>query len=195
MRVFFLSCLLALSITSCKAPQQALVIEPIPSPQPSPKPSLSGTPYVILEPVKGYTTQAEAAVIKKAEVVMNDVVHSQCFYDFMSQRAMIQTNGRSSEEVAKHIQGLSGTVPVVMYYKWLTSAVAYRQPPSLTVNFNRKFFGVSTPLCSWASTLAHEGLGHSLGGYDHDYKWNAQRDYSMPYSANKAFEKCCSEIK
>lgn len=191
MRVFFLSCLLALSITSCKAPQQALVIEPIPSPQPS----HSGAPYVILEPVKGYATASEAAVIKKAEVVMNDVVHSQCFYDFMSQRKMIQTNGRSSEEVAKHIQGLNGTVPVVMYYRRFTSAVAYRQPPSLTVHFNRKFFGVNTPLCSWASTLAHEGLGHSLGDYGHDYNWNAQRDYSVPYSANKAFEKCCLEIK
>ena len=185
-------------------PVPSPTILPLPSPvitlAPSPLPSvLPGQPKVLFAPVEFYSTPAERVKIKSAGLKVNEIVQSQCFYDFMSKRALIQTNGRTPAQVATHLQSLTGTVPVNMYYRAFTSAMAYRQPPSMDINLNRKFFTTDMSDCKWASTLAHESLGHSLGGYDHDYNYNAARSFSVPYSmggadavsGGDAFKACC----
>lgn len=183
------------------------VASPLPSAAPSPSPVASLGPInaallpVIFEPVDGYATAAESAKIVSAGRKALQVVRSPCFADFIRHRALIQTNGRTPDQVADHLQHLVGTVPVVMYYRSrrLTSAVAYRQPPDLTINLNRAYFSTDMSDCDWAATLGHESFGHSLGGYDHDYKWSPARSYSVPYTiggadqaqGGSAFDACC----
>lgn len=156
-------------------------------------------PKIEFVPVDKYSTPAERAKIAAAGLKANEVVQSKCFAEFMSQRAMIQTNGKTPSEVVTHLQGLAGRVQVRMYMRYFTSAVAYRQPPEIAINLNRKFFTLDKSDCVWAGTLMHEGIGHALGGYDHDYKWNPARSYSVPYSlagadkaqGGSAFDACC----
>lgn len=146
---------------------------------------------VTFKPLVKYTTATERAIIERASLKVNEVIASQCFKNFMLSRAMIETNNRTSSEVYSHIASLRGLVDVSMYFKRWSSAIAYRQPPSLKINLNRNYFTASKNNCQWASTMAHEGLGHSLGGYSHSFYDNANRDRSVPYSLNAAFEKCC----
>lgn len=122
---------------------------------------------------------------------MNQVVHSDCFKNFLLDRDLIQTQGKSNQEVVNHLQFLSGNVPVQFYFKRFTTELAVRYPPSTTINFNTRFWSAKSPVCAFAATLAHEALGHALGNYDHDFKYSKSRDYSVPYSINFAVEKCC----
>ena len=151
-------------------------------------------------PVDYYTTKAEREIIKKAGRLAYETMHSQCASDFLMQRKLIQTEGWSNARVIAHLKSLKGVVPVSMYYRKRTSAVAYRTPPYKDIYLNRKAFHPAMPLCEWAATLAHEGYGHAYGEYDHAYKWNPQRDFSVPYSIggssihNKdVFQVCCKE--
>jgi hypothetical protein len=141
-------------------------------------------------PVKNYATTQEAKIIVEAGKKVNEVVQGECLADLLKARKMIQTKGQTSAQVVAHIQSLKGKVPVVMYYRRFGSAIAYREPPSTTINLNRRAFNSSLSVCDWASTMLHEA-SHAIGEYDHDYKWNASRDYSVPYSLNVAVEKCC----
>jgi hypothetical protein len=143
-----------------------------------------------LIPVEYYSTAEERKTITQVEHKLNAVTSSKCLHDFIAARKMIQTQNKTSKEVADDIASLSGSVSVVMYYSRFSSAMAYRQPPELKINLNRKFFNASTPICEWVSTVLHESL-HALKNYEHDFKWNAQRDYSVNYSANFAVDACC----
>lgn len=167
-------------------------VETVASPVPNQTP-LVGSGEITLKPVEYYTTVAERAVIAKAQIKLNEVVHSKCFNDFISNRKMIQTNGKDSVAVAAHLKAITGVVPVKMYFRRFTSAVAYRQPPSQEINLNRNYFYTTLPLCQWVSTIGHESLGHSLGEYDHSFDWTPERDFSVPYSINKAIDACCKE--
>jgi hypothetical protein len=165
---------------------------------------------VTFEPVDYYTTPAERAKIRAAGLKAAQVIQSKCFADFMSKRALIQTNGRTPPEVAAHLQSLSGAVPVKMYYRCMhfglgcpvpTSAVAYRPLGQQEIDINRAHFTTDLSNCYWARTFAHEGDGHLLGGYDHDFNWSPSRSYSVPYSigggdqaqGGDAFDACCDE--
>ena len=201
LRLFPLACASLFLISAAKTPVRA----PSPSPSPTasiviaPLPISSGSPKVVFSPVDYYTTPAERVKILSAGIKANEVVQSQCFHDFIANRKLIQTNGRTPQEVADHLQSLSGVVPVRMYYSAFTSAMAYRQPPELAINLNRKFFNTSQSDCYWAATLGHESIGHSLGGYGHDFNYSPSRSYSVPYSigggdaaqGGDAFKKCC----
>lgn len=147
-------------------------------------------------------TNNEISFLAKAEIKMHQVLQSKEFHDFMSARKMVQTNGRSSAEVATHLQSLKGEIPVNFYYAKMrnrynpfgTSVVAYRQPPSNEININRAYYdSVHSDLCEYAGTLAHETVCHTLGGYDHDYYDTTERPFSVCYSINAAFEKICKK--
>lgn len=172
---------------------------PAPLPEPSPMPITNPSTLVpgsgfSFEPVTYYTTQVERSKISQAALKGRLVVMSKCFGDFMHGRALIQTGGKSNDQVVEDIRRANLHIPVEMYSRCLgvwpcTSAVAYRSPPSPTIHLNRNAFNLSKSDCEWASTIHHEA-SHVLG-YEHDYNWNAQRDFSVPYSINKAFTACC----
>jgi hypothetical protein len=166
-------------------------------------------PGVVFKLDKATLKNDEEVLLNKALDKFKEVYGSQCFSDFIEKQKMNSTNGRTSKQVADHLLSLRGVVPVKMYYtKYGTkslfcptcsSAVAFRQPPSRVINLNRAFFTSKRSTCRWASTIAHEGLGHSLGGYGHSMKWTRQREDTVPYilSGRKAkyggdvFSKCC----
>lgn len=143
----------------------------------------------------------EAKAIVAAGDIVNAVKNSDCFRTFMETRALLETNGRSPKEVAAHLRGLSGEVSVAFYFRCLagspycsapTSAVAYRLPPGDTVFMNRAYYNVSRnafDLYEFAGSLAHEAIGHALGGYGHTFEWTARRDLSVPYSISGASPK------
>lgn len=146
---------------------------------------------VILEPIEYYSTKSERDLIAKANIKLNQVIKTRCFYDFLMNREMVQTENRSSKEVADHVTRLFGRIPVSMYFSRWGSTVAYVEPPSLKINLNRKYFSPTTPLCEWVNTIAHESIGHALGKYSHDFKYTARRNFSVPYSLGFAVDACC----
>jgi hypothetical protein len=156
-------------------------------------------PKVILEAVDGFSTKEEKALISSAQDKMNVVVQGDCFKNFISSRSMIQTNGKSSSQVADHLQSLDGVVKIKMYERCMTWSLAHCLKPTSAVAYtdgsgtslNRVYFSSSQPVCQWASTLGHEVLGHFLGGYSHAFRWDKTRDFSVPYSINAAFSSCC----
>ena len=154
---------------------------------------------VTFVPSQNYTTKDEKEIIAQASQKISDVVASKCFYDFFINRKLVDANGKTSAQVIEHLRSINDTVEIKLYYKAFGSAIAYRQPPQKVINLNRKAFSKATPVCKWAATMAHEGLGHALGEYGHSFKWNAQRDFSVPYSlggsvrqnGGDAFTNCC----
>lgn len=151
-------------------------------------------------PVEYYTTKDERVKILKASLKVSETIDSQCFGDFILNRKMNTTNNRTPAQVLEHLRSLNGEVPVRMYYRCMkrgircpvpTSAVAYRNTGEGHINLNQAKFVKSLSDCRWASTLGHESLGHSLGGYGHTMNWTSSRDYTVPYSINAGFERCC----
>ncbi len=153
---------------------------------------------VTFVPLDDDVTAAEASAIEKAGEITNAVKNSDCFRDFMTTRKLLQTNGRAPHEVAAHLRGISGTVRVGFYFRCLegrpgctspTSAVAYRLPPDTTVYINKAYYEVESEnfdLYELAGSLAHEAVGHALGGYQHAFDWTPARDFSVPYSISGA---------
>lgn len=178
---------------SAKAPPTIPVVTPPVASLPSPSPIIGSG--VNFECVSGYCTPNEKKLIGDAAAFVKTMVASQCLKNFIGSRALIQTNGRTPAQVAEHVQNLSGTVQVKMYYRCLgvipcTSAVGFRQPPAILVNLNRAAFTEKTEIKKWVSVLMHEGLGHALGNYGHDFKWSPAREFSIPYSLNHAVDAC-----
>lgn len=192
---FFIGAYILMSLTSCttmvkKEAPSLSDPDPVTLPLSPPSDSAKATGSVIFT-VDGTATANERALISQASDKVRETVASQCFQDFISKRPMIQTNGKTPSEVASHVRSLTGIITVSMYYKRWSSAVAYRQPPEMKINLNRSFFTPLKTPCEWASTMAHEGLGHALGSYEHSFKPTKDRDLSVPYSMNRAFEFCC----
>lgn len=158
-----------------------------------PVPSLG----INFKPVHNYATKAEKDLIGKASKKVNDTIQGQCFKDFMLNRKMIDTNNKSNQEVVADLVSYTGDIEISMYYRCMrswkcpfgTSAVAYRQPPEKKINLNRAVFHSGMSACEWASTMAHES-SHVIG-YGHSFEWTKERDFSVPYSINAAFSKCC----
>lgn len=193
--IFIIIALFQLSILGCATSSKQ---SQVPTAEESPSTPIATTPVVVinaggeikLNPIEYYTTQQERTIIKQSEKKLNEVKNSRCMHDFLSQRKMIQTQNKTSKQVADHIVSLGGLVDVSMYYSRFSSAMAYRQPPDLKINLNRKYFYESLPICQWVSTILHESL-HALANYEHSYQWTPERIYSVPYSSNFAVDSCC----
>lgn len=180
---------------SGKAPTPQPSAYPVSTPSPGrpSDPVATGVRYIAVD---YYTTPAERAKIREAGALAERVRLSPCFASFMSARKLIDTNGRQPAQVTAHIQELNGAVPVEMYTRCMrfslfscpkpTSAVAYRNTGSTTVHLNRVAFDEATPVIEWAKTLLHEGVGHALGEYGHDFRWSPARSFSVPYSLGGA---------
>jgi hypothetical protein len=75
-----------------------------------------------------------------------------------------------------------------MSYKRFSKLAGYTEPGANWIKLNRKYHSGAS-ICSEASNLKHE-LSHKVK-YGHDYKATQTRPYSVPYSINAAFKKCC----
>lgn len=122
---------------------------------------------------------------------MNTTLSSQCFGDFILSRDLIQTNGKSNKEVLEHIRSSRVGIELVSYWSF-KSTVGYTYPNVDKVWMNKRLHDNFTP-CRSASNLAHEA-SHKIG-YGHDYRRTQRRPYSVPYSINAGFTKCCKDPK
>lgn len=133
-------------------------------------------------------TPYEAEKVQAAETRANQVIQSKCFYDFMTKRGLVQTNGKTPEHVVLELRNREMDVPVHYYFE-ASNVVGYRVPPNPDIYFNR-YFHDNFGTCATASNAAHE-WSHSIG-YGHDVEATARRPYSVPYSINAAFTQCCT---
>jgi len=136
-------------------------------------------------------TEAEVEKYKKVLAKTRDVMHSQCFKDFILNRKMIQTSERTSQEVLSHVLTGNREITIELYYNRWVSTVGYTYPHVTNIWFNRKYHN-SYGICESASNLSHEGACHK-NGYSHDMNYSPSRDYSVCYSFNAAFNQCCKK--
>lgn len=158
------------------------------SPTITPNGGIVTTGLIHFIPDANHTTSEQRKLIASVEAKANEVKNSDCVHSFLSARKMIQTDGKTYLQVANEVRAASGNIPVKFYYTRFGSAVAYREPPSLTIHLNSRFYGSWSTVCEVVSVLLHESVGHSLLNFDHDYKWSASREYSVPYSINHAVD-------
>lgn len=173
--------------------QKSVEASPIPLevPKPTSSPQNTTTGHVGFKCVG--CTKAQATKVASAELMANEVLQGTCFQDFMAKRPMIWTQGKTDQQVIDQLKSTNLTVPV--HYYWGTTifgkcngTIGYRQPPYPDVYFNECYHQYYDA-CDEASNGTHE-WSHTVG-YGHPFKPTNNRGYTVPYSINAAFEKCC----
>ena len=132
-------------------------------------------------------TEAQWKFIQEALLKTNETVASTCFASFILERDLIQTGGLSNSEVVDRLVGKNTRVDVEMYYS-LRRVLGYTLEGKDMIWINRKYM-MSWNHCDLASLLGHE-VSHKKG-FKHDKYYSPPRDYSVPYSINAAFKRCC----
>lgn len=138
--------------------------------------------------IKDNFSEAQKKRIAVYMPIMNRTLASSCFEKYMLQRKLIQTNGKSPQEVVDHIRSSTAGVELISYWS-RKGTVGYTYPNVNKIWMNERLHK-NFDSCRSASNLAHEG-SHKIG-YGHDYKRTSRRPYSVPYSINAAFKACCS---
>lgn len=144
---------------------------------------LTGSKFINHSPSELKKNQAAIAKI-------NEVVKSDCFKTELLKRNLIQTNGKTNQQVFETILASNIDIELSMYRKRFSKVNGYTYPSSKVINLNRKYhdyYGV----CSVANNLAHEWT-HKIG-FGHDYNPNKLRPFSVPYSLNSIFLTCCKD--
>lgn len=119
--------------------------------------------------------------------ILDKAVKSQCFEDvFLNQEKLVDTNGKTPAEVVNDLRTKKPVVSFQMYYK-NNGTVGYTYSNTNNIWMNKKFHNRMKD-CERAGNIGHE-LSHKRG-YGHDYKRTANRPYSVPYTINRAVEKC-----
>lgn len=135
-------------------------------------------------------TGSEIARNKAAIVKINEVSKSECFKSFMIERKLIDTNGLNNIQVVEKLLSTPVILELEMYKKAFSKVNGYTYSTTKRIWLNRKYhnyYGV----CSVANNLAHE-ISHKQG-FGHDFKASTSRAFSVPYSINLAFSKCCND--
>lgn len=143
--------------------------------------------YILL-PDRTFTEKQrdqEAVVESKIQ----ETLFSDCFADIILHKRsrLLRTNGRSREEVLRHLRESKASVKVTLYYR-NNNVIGYRNVGSSTIHVNRKFFNGATP-CAKAVNRAHE-ISHVLG-YGHEFNYSSLRPFSVPYTMSYAVGACC----
>ena len=140
--------------------------------------------------VTKYTNFSKEEKVKASKYIplMDKVLNSNCFEEFMIARDLRKTNGKTNKQVVKHIRKSNVDIELIMYFKRFSKVAGYTQKGATWIKLNRKYHEGAS-LCSEASNLAHE-LGHKIN-YGHDFEATIDRPLSVPYSINAAFKSCC----
>lgn len=151
----------------------------------------SATGHKLIEVTKFINhTAADIERSTKAVAKIEETVHGQCFKEELLERPLIQTNGKSNQEVLDAILTANVKVRLKMYYS-LASTVGYTYSSTDMIWTNSRFHRRMDP-CDVGANLAHEALGHKLG-FTHDKKATKLRRFSVPYSIGELVDKCCKE--
>lgn len=125
--------------------------------------------------------------IQEALVKTNETVNSTCFAAFMLQRKLIQTGGLNNKEVVESLVGKNTEIDVEMY--WTVRRVLGYTIEGVNKEWINRRYMMSWNRCDLGSLLGHE-TAHKKG-YGHDFYYSPPRNFSVPYSINAAFDKCC----
>jgi len=134
-----------------------------------------------------------AGELKKNSLAIDkiqEVVNGDCFQEEILKRPLIQTNGKTNKEVLDNLRSARIKIRLSMYRKRFSKVNGYTYGNSDVINLNRKYHD-NYGICSVANNLAHE-WSHKVG-YSHDFKPSKQRAFSVPYSINELFDKCCKD--
>lgn len=140
--------------------------------------------------VTKYTNFTKEEKVKASKYIplMDNVINSNCFEEFMIARDLRKTNGKTNKEVVQHIRKSTVDIELIMYFKRFSKVAGYTENGATWIKLNRKYHAGAS-FCSEASNLAHE-LSHKIN-YGHDFKATIDRPLSVPYSINAAFKSCC----
>lgn len=186
----FLSLLLLIIFVACQGSP-----DPTPIPQSAP-PSVevvitSGKkPYLTVKKCTNCSAE-EWKFIQESVIKTNETVETTCFSAFMLKRKLIQTLGRTNQEVLDSLLNADISIDTEMYYS-IKKVLGYtlgNQPIGQFKEWINRRYMMSWNKCDLASLLGHE-TSHKIG-YDHDYYYSDARNYSVPYSINEAFDACC----
>lgn len=144
-------------------------------------------PGISYSPVFNYT-QEEKEVLFVAERLVNEMFQSSCFENFMLQRALRETNGKTNQEVVTFLKNFNVQIPLHMYENYYVNTVGYRNTGKPDIFTNRKYHAGATA-CSRATNLGHE-TSH-VAGWGHAKKPSKLRPLTVPYSITASFEACC----
>lgn len=192
-RLLVLACLVLISTGMKKRqpvePTPQVTIAPSPKATPSPVPS--GQVSNIGFRCTSSCTKEEAKRVAEAQIVANQIVHTECFSKFMSKVGLLDEDGEpfSAKEAIKDITTEVLTVPVHYYYS-RANVVGYRNIGAPDIYFNRRYHDYYNA-CDTASNAVHE-WSHSLG-YGHPFNPTSWRGRTIPYAINQAFDACCSD--
>lgn len=156
-------------------------------------------PIIVPAPVKPYVVVkkctncnlSQAEFIKNAVVKVNETVAGSCFSEFLIARKMNNTNAMTSAEVVKTLIGANVFTDTEMYFtnkKVLGYTLTGQSPDKYKIWINSRYME-SWGLCDLASLIGHE-VSHKIG-FGHGKYATSSRPYSVPYSVNAAFSKCC----
>ncbi len=128
----------------------------------------------------------QSKFIQDAVTKWHETVFSKCFVEFMVDRKFENTD-KAGGQVLESIMMTPVVVEAEMYYSF-KRVLGYTLPNKPKIWINRKYMQ-KWNRCDLASLLAHEA-SHKIG-YGHDFYATKRRPYSVPYSLNAAFKKCC----
>jgi len=154
-------------------------------------------PFLVVTEFNGYNTKS-VNILKEAVKKVNETVASQCFEDFIIDRAIKKpgqkyslhtTNGKTAKQVVDDLR--SGTAKIrLQYYTSRKGVIGYTYPNTDKIWTNWRFYAGATA-CNRASNLGHEGSHKAPFKYGHAFKATYSRPWSVPYTINAAFKACC----
>jgi hypothetical protein len=146
---------------------------------------------------KTYTAQEKEQLrdtVRKINELSVDPCFQSWFTDKSKRSQLIQTNGKTREQVAKHFATATAHARVTMYYT-AKNVIGYRNKGSNLIHTNSKYYRNTKSwrgkICPRVSNTFHE-LAHVLG-YAHDFERTKRRPFSVPYSVSSAVNACCKE--
>lgn len=134
-------------------------------------------------------TVSESDRVSAAVIKVNETIAGACFRKEMVSMSLIQTEGRTPEQVVDHLASSQIQVETQKYWT-IRRVLGYTLPNVNKIWLNSRYM-MKWNVCDTASLLAHES-SHKVG-YSHDYKPTSRRPMSVPYSLNRAFEACCTK--
>lgn len=147
---------------------------------------------VLFGKISGHS-EKQKQKLYKAQLKIDEMVNNKCFVDFILNRKLIKTNGKTGKEVVLDLKTNSHKVDILFYSvpwwkKIKNTTHGYTYPNVDKIWLNNKFH-TGTTVCAEASNLHHE-ISHKYG-YGHSSNRHYNRQFSVPYSINAAYGKCC----
>ena len=160
---------------------------------------------------RNFSRSSDRAKLEKGVEILKEVMNSKRFrelvysFQWRGERVFNDNNGLSNEEIYAHLMtGAEVLMPeqdntmnfdLTLYRSWnpFSKVKGYTLPDTMRIWIHKKFYRRR----SWtptdvAANLAHEWV-HKMG-FGHDYNYNNDRPYSVPYGIGGIVIKVAEEL-